>query len=99
MEALALCHTVITEKDEFGRTNYQSSSPEELALVNAARSFGFKFKQAEKHQYTIEVFNEIKSYEVIAVNEYTPERKMMSIVLLRGNEGWLIAKGADEAIL
>lgn len=35
----------------------------------------------------------------MGVNEFTPERKMMSIVFLREDEGWLIAKGSDEAIM
>ena len=40
--ALAICHTVITEVKE-GKLIYNASSPDELALVNAARFFGFKF--------------------------------------------------------
>ena len=39
---LALCHTVMTEeKDE--KITYQAQSPDENALVTAARSFGFEF--------------------------------------------------------
>jgi len=39
---LALCHTVITEeRDE--QIIYQAQSPDENALVTAARSFGFAF--------------------------------------------------------
>lgn len=42
MEALAVCHTIIVEEkdDEFV---YNASSPDELALVNAARFFGYRF--------------------------------------------------------
>lgn len=39
---LALCHTVILEKKE-GKLVYNASSPDELALVNAARFFDVKF--------------------------------------------------------
>lgn len=40
---LAICHTVVVEtKDD--KTFYNASSPDELALVNAAKYFGFDFK-------------------------------------------------------
>lgn len=39
---LAICHTIIIEKKN-GAINYNASSPDELALVNAARFFGYKF--------------------------------------------------------
>lgn len=39
---LALCHTIIIENKD-GKINYNASSPDELALVNAARFFGVKF--------------------------------------------------------
>jgi phospholipid-transporting ATPase len=40
--SLAICHTIIIEKKD-DKINYNASSPDELALVNAARFFGFKF--------------------------------------------------------
>ena len=36
------CHTVIIERKE-DKLIYNASSPDELALVNAARFFGVKF--------------------------------------------------------
>jgi phospholipid-translocating ATPase len=39
---LALCHTVMTEENN-GKIIYQAQSPDENALVSAARSFGFAF--------------------------------------------------------
>ena len=43
---LAVCHTVIPETDPNDPKvmHYQASSPDENALVNAARSFGYTFK-------------------------------------------------------
>ena len=40
---LALCHTVILEAQKSGKTIYNASSPDELALVNAAKMFGVEF--------------------------------------------------------
>lgn len=39
---LALCHTIIIENKN-GQISYNASSPDELALVNAARFFGARF--------------------------------------------------------
>lgn len=46
---LALCHTVVAESKamtdgENNKIYYNSSSPDELALVNAAKYFGYFFK-------------------------------------------------------
>ena len=38
---LAICHTVIWDEK---KKEYTSSSPDELALVNAAKQFGYVFK-------------------------------------------------------
>lgn len=51
---LALCHTVMPE-DRNGRLEYQAQSPDESALVSAARNFGFVFKSRTPNSITIEV--------------------------------------------
>jgi len=40
--ALAVCHTLVVETKN-GVLKYNASSPDELALTNAARYFGYKF--------------------------------------------------------
>lgn len=54
---LALCHTVMPE-DRDGRLEYQAQSPDEAALVSAARNFGFVFKSRTPNTITIEVKGE-----------------------------------------
>ncbi|KAI2664891.1 Phospholipid-transporting ATPase ID [Labeo rohita] len=41
---LALCHTVMAEEKKEGDLVYQAQSPDEGALVTAARNFGFVFR-------------------------------------------------------
>ena len=41
--SLALCHTVIVTSDADGKNTYSASSPDEEALVNAARILGVEF--------------------------------------------------------
>ena len=43
---LALCHTVMPEVKD-GVLEYQAQSPDENALVSAARNFGFVFKVSD----------------------------------------------------
>ena len=42
---MALCHTIILD-ERTGR--YNASSPDELALVNAAKFFGAEFKKRDE---------------------------------------------------
>jgi phospholipid-transporting ATPase len=43
IQLLGLCHTIIEEHKPDGTMKYNASSPDELALTNAARYFGFEF--------------------------------------------------------
>lgn len=44
---LAICHTIIVE-DKDGVISYNASSPDELALTNAARYFGVIFESRDE---------------------------------------------------
>lgn len=56
---LALCHTVMPEEKD-GKIIYQAQSPDENALVSAARTFGFvfdvKFLQRQNKQTLDQTF-------------------------------------------
>ena len=47
MIILAICHTIIIEEKN-GTLVYNASSPDELALTNAARHFGVIFKERDE---------------------------------------------------
>lgn len=51
---IALCHTVMPENKN-GKLEYQAQSPDEAALVSAARNFGFVFKTRTPNTIAIEV--------------------------------------------
>ncbi|RHY37138.1 hypothetical protein DYB34_008787 [Aphanomyces astaci] len=111
---LALCHSVAPETDDDDPTNfmairYQASSPDEGAMVAAARQMGcvrwfhlivFKGRSAS----SVVVWNRLtqtdETYRVLNVLEFHSARRRMSIVV-RGPDGRLrlFAKGADAAIL
>ena len=55
--ALALCHTVVPS-DNFDANNecvYRAASPDEEALVKAARSIGVEFVQRERKSVAIDI--------------------------------------------
>lgn len=56
---LALCHTVMPEQKD-GRLEYQAQSPDEAALVAAARNFGFVFRSRTPNTIAIEVMGRLE---------------------------------------
>lgn len=99
MEILAVCHTIIVEEKN-GRINYNSSSPDELALVNAAKYFGYNFKGRDEDSNMIVDNNgfEVK-YKLLNVIEFTSSRKRMTVIV-RTHDGRIkvMCKGADSII-
>ncbi|KAH8841375.1 hypothetical protein MCOR31_009469 [Pyricularia oryzae] len=104
--ALALCHTCLPEYNDDG-IDYQSASPDELALVRAAQELGYQVVQRSSHSVTLrlgstnggEDTREVV-YEILDVVEFSSKRKRMSIII-RCPDGriLLICKGADSVIL
>uniref|UniRef100_A0A6I8RAI8 Phospholipid-transporting ATPase n=1 Tax=Xenopus tropicalis TaxID=8364 RepID=A0A6I8RAI8_XENTR len=95
---LALCHTVMAEKTD-GELIYQAASPDEGALVTAARNFGFVFLSRTQSTITISELGQEKTYEVLAILDFNSDRKRMSIIV-RQPDGRirLYCKGADTVI-
>lgn len=63
---------------------YNASSPDELALTNAARYFGIKFLDRDEDMNMV-VLNKFtgkeKKFELLNVIEFTSHRKRMSVVV------------------
>ncbi|CAD5116238.1 DgyrCDS5149 [Dimorphilus gyrociliatus] len=98
---LAICHTAVPEKEEDGEIEYQASSPDEKALVLAAKKEGYRFITRTPDYVEVEIAakGEIVRYEVLHVLEFTSTRKRMSVIV-RTPEGKLklMVKGADNVI-
>jgi len=103
LELLSLCHTVIPNISPDGAIMYQSASPDEEALVIAAHCFGYSFHSAKPNSYTLNVNNEMRTYQILGINEFTSERKRMSVVVQRSDcldgRTVLYCKGADNVML
>jgi phospholipid-transporting ATPase len=76
---LSLCHTIVLD-EKSGK--YNASSPDELALVNSAKFFGFEFKKRDEDNYMIIHCNGIDlKYRLLNILEFTSTRKRMSVVV------------------
>jgi phospholipid-transporting ATPase len=97
---LALCHTVVVDYKE-GKQFYNASSPDELALVNAAKYFSYSFQgRDDDNNIELEVDGNQERVELLNVIEFTSLRKRMT-VFLKTPEGnvKVMCKGADSIIL
>ncbi|XP_056232337.1 phospholipid-transporting ATPase ID isoform X1 [Seriola aureovittata] len=96
---LALCHTVMAEEKKEGELFYQAQSPDEGALVTAARNFGFVFRSRTPDSVSIVEMGQQHSYELLAILDFNNVRKRMSVIV-RTPEGKLslYCKGADTII-
>ncbi|CAH2296591.1 phospholipid-transporting ATPase IC [Pelobates cultripes] len=95
---LALCHTVMVEKID-GELVYQAASPDEGALVTAARNFGFVFLSRTQSTITISELGNEQTYDVLALLDFNSDRKRMSIIVREPNGKLrLYCKGADTVV-
>ncbi|KAK4040010.1 hypothetical protein C8A01DRAFT_35977 [Parachaetomium inaequale] len=102
---LALCHTCLPETGEDGEISFQAASPDELALVEAAKDLGYLLVDRVAQSMTLQVRSPNGSttterYEILDVIEFSSKRKRMSIII-RMPDGRLciFTKGADSVIL
>ncbi|XP_028941561.1 phospholipid-transporting ATPase IK [Antrostomus carolinensis] len=79
---------------------YQAASPDEEALVLAARNLGYVFLTRTQDTITISELGMKRTYKVLAMLDFNSDRKRMS-VLVRDPQGTirLYTKGADTVIL
>ena len=115
--ALSLCHTCLpkkldaTDSDEHDDDiiDYEASSPDELALVKAARDLGYVVFNRNAQVLTIKTYPngfsanaELENYEILNYIEFNSKRKRMSVAVRvpdHPDKVLLISKGADNVIL
>lgn len=96
-QLMAVCHTVRAEDGEDGEKVYNAESPDEKALVDAARDAGFVFVQHVGGVTTILADGKPLEFKVLETIEFDSTRKRMSIIV-RGPGGQVVvySKGADS---
>ena len=101
MLALALCHTVITERTpgDPPKIEFKAQSPDEAALVATARDCGFTVLGRSNDGIILNVLGEEREYTVLNTLEFNSSRKRMSAII-RMPDGRIVlfCKGADSII-
>ncbi len=99
--ALAVCHSVLAERprEQPYKLTYKAESPDEAALVAAARDVGFPFVNKSKDAIDIEVMGQPERYLPLQLLEFNSTRKRMSVIV-RNPQGQIVlyCKGADSVI-
>ncbi|NXN84503.1 AT8B2 ATPase, partial [Bombycilla garrulus] len=97
---LSLCHTVMSEEKSEEELLYKAQSPDEGALVTAARNFGFVFRSRTPKTITVHELGQAVTYQLLAILDFNNIRKRMSVIV-RSPEGKirLYCKGADTILL
>ncbi|KAK4089232.1 hypothetical protein Purlil1_6221 [Purpureocillium lilacinum] len=102
---IALCHTCLPEIKDDGELAFQAASPDELALVEAARDLGFLLADRPAQSIKLQMRDvdgslHVETYQVLDVIEFSSKRKRMSIVI-RMPDGRIsvFCKGADNVIM
>ncbi|NXU12738.1 AT8B2 ATPase, partial [Pardalotus punctatus] len=83
-----------------GELLYKAQSPDEGALVTAARNFGFVFRSRTPKTVTVHELGQAITYQLLAILDFNNIRKRMSVIV-RSPEGKirLYCKGADTILL
>lgn len=97
----------ISDIDFDSSIDYQAASPDELALVQAARDLGFIVLDKQHGTMRVKTYPQgfgeapkIEEYEVLDVIEFSSVRKRMSVVVkFPDSRIGIICKGADNIIL
>lgn len=94
--ALGLCHNV-TPVEEDGVRILQASSPDEIALMDAAETYGLILQSRTQKAINLKwkITDEEISYEVLRVFPFTSDRKRMGIIIRNQNRIIFYVKGAD----
>ena len=104
--SLALCHTCSPEKKANGDIEYQAASPDEQALVRAAKELGHMVIDRQNATITLKNFPlesdgepQFDVYQILDVLEFSSDRKRMSIIVrLPDHRICIFCKGADSIL-
>jgi len=96
---MAVCHTATAENED-GYMVYQSESPDEKALLDAAKAAGHVFVDGTSTHYTIEVNGQELKYEMLDIIKFNSTRKRMTVIC-RCPDGLIrvFTKGADNIMM
>lgn len=101
--SLALCHSVFPAEmaDRPGCYKYQSTSPDELALVQGSADMGILLCSKEDNRLKLKLRSGlVQTWEILAEIAFTSERRRMSVIVreVGSRKVSLFTKGADSVM-
>ncbi|XP_032888052.1 probable phospholipid-transporting ATPase IF isoform X1 [Amblyraja radiata] len=113
LKAISLCHTVhISDLEETNRptlrhvaadvskVQYYAASPDEIALVEAARRIGVAFAESDGNNIILNIFGKTERYKLLDVLEFDADRRRMSVIVEMPEEKMIMfTKGAESSII
>uniref|UniRef100_UPI00398F7F6F phospholipid-transporting ATPase IF n=1 Tax=Pristiophorus japonicus TaxID=55135 RepID=UPI00398F7F6F len=113
LKAISICHTVhISDLEEtlrhslrhviadLSKVQYYAASPDEKALVEAARKIGVTFAGSNDDDVLLNSFGKIERYKLLDVLEFDADRRRMSVIVETPQGDMIMfTKGADSSIL
>ncbi|CAL8114228.1 unnamed protein product [Orchesella dallaii] len=83
-----------------GSWEYQASSPDEKALLEACETLGVLYKGEKEDVLTIDTGGTHEYYKRLMQLEFDADRKCMSVIVENSKgEKWLLTKGAESSIV
>lgn len=105
IRSMALAHSVVPEVVS-GSTKlaYNAQSPDEVALVEAARDYGVELRERKQDIVGVRTFNsggQDVEYRLLAELEFSSDRKRASAVMeeLESGRVFVVTKGADAVMI
>jgi phospholipid-transporting ATPase len=101
--SLALCHSVFPAEiaDQPGCYKYQSTSPDELALVQGSADMGVLLCGKEDNRLKLKLRSGlVQTWEILAEIAFSSDRRRMSVVVreVGSSKVRLLTKGADSVM-
>ncbi|KAJ2723553.1 hypothetical protein GGI07_002591 [Coemansia sp. Benny D115] len=90
------------QNQDMSKLAYSAESPDEGALVRAAKNFGYTFLGRVKNTIYLDVRGQRTQYEVLDTIDFNSTRKRMTSILRRPapyNDIILFSKGADNVMI
>ncbi|KAJ8310331.1 hypothetical protein KUTeg_012196 [Tegillarca granosa] len=79
---------------------YQASSPDEKAFLEACRRYGIVYHGQHEGRLEVTFKGEMRRYKLLHVLDFDPTRKRMSVIIqTEQDEIYLLCKGAESAVL
>ncbi|ORX47825.1 phospholipid-translocating P-type ATPase [Piromyces finnis] len=99
--AITTCNMVIpTQNHQNNHIDYESQSPDEVALIQGLTRCGVQLLTHTKHDISIQIFDAYEEFTIEMLTEFSSDRKRMSIIVKdKNNQYTLYCKGADDVIM